>query len=83
MKIWESEEFDHMLAIVNDEEPKACTTTFLNKILQKESTTTTEANNESDNFPGEKNIHNIKKTLSPTWNPNTSKIKCSIKKIKR
>ena len=61
MKIWESEEFDHMLAIVNDEEPKACTTTFLNKILQKESTTTTEANNESDNFPGEKTFTILKK----------------------
>ena len=66
MKIWGSEEFDHVLAIVNkEEEPKAFTTTFVNKILKKkDSTTTTEANNESDNFPGEKTFTILKNIIA-------------------
>jgi chromosome segregation ATPase len=60
MKAWGGEEFDHVRAIINNnEEATANTTVFSNKVLKKKETHL-DTNTETDNSPGEESFRTLK-----------------------
>ena len=77
MKVWGNDEFDHVHAIVNnDEEANENTKIFSNKILKRKETSTsqsttsspdnnsTDVNIETDNSPGEKSFSMLKSIIA-------------------
>ena len=77
MKVWGNDEFDHVRAIVNnDEEANENTKIFSNKILKRKETSTsqsttstpdnnsTDVNIETDNSPGEKSFSMLKNIVA-------------------